>query len=176
MIGACSAAAHSKRRIKERALKAEQRAQARQHKIALVEKWNASGLTQREFCRHEGLEERQFSSWKRLVNVARERAEHMQVGGSTEGNAVRLPDARKKHQTAGRQARDLQQAAAAVKQQSFVPVHLVDVVAEDCSASGATGIFDCVLEVVLKRGQTVRVAPSCQPQFLSAVVSSLDRP
>lgn len=35
----------------------------------IVEKWQASGLSQAEFCRQENLDERQLSFWKRKIVV-----------------------------------------------------------------------------------------------------------
>ena len=46
-------------------------------KIATVEKWRASGLTQAEFCRREGLPEWQLSGWKRFVQVLEKQAAKM---------------------------------------------------------------------------------------------------
>jgi hypothetical protein len=53
-------------------------------------------------------------------------------------------------------------------------VKLTDISPNGTGDDGAASNFDCVLEVVLRRGQVVRVAPNCQPQFLTAVVSMLD--
>ena len=38
-------------------------------KRAAVAKWRASGLSQAEFCRREGLQQWQLSEWKRFVEV-----------------------------------------------------------------------------------------------------------
>jgi hypothetical protein len=50
---------------------------------------------------------------------------------------------------------------------------VIDVAAEE-DMHKAIGVVDFVLELVLKRGQILRVAPNCEPQFLGAVVSVLD--
>ncbi|HEY9867580.1 MAG TPA: hypothetical protein V6D08_00110 [Candidatus Obscuribacterales bacterium] len=55
-------------------------------------------------------------------------------------------------------------------------VALIDFIvsAKAGTAARDANVLDCVLEVVLMRGQVIRVRPNCHPQFLSAVVSALD--
>ena len=59
-------------------------------------------------------------------------------------------------------------------EQSFVPVELVGVAEEDARGGAASGSeLDCVLEVVLRDGQIVRVGSDCHPQLLGAVLAIL---
>jgi hypothetical protein len=136
-------------------------------KFAAVAKWKASGLSQAEFCRREGLQEWQLSDWKRFVerleNEARDLPEHSRIDEH--------PGAHK--EPTMRQKRRQQQDEIVAEPQPFVPVRVIDVAAEE-DMHKAIGVVDFVLELVLKRGQILRVAPNCEPQFLGAVVSVLD--
>ena len=142
-------------------------------KIATVEKWRASGLTQAEFCRRDGLPEWQLSGWKRFVEVLEKQAAKMPAPVGRQSGMGTGPRARKERKNNGHPTCHPGQAAPA-EAQPFVPVRLVDVVAEDGKENGAASVLDTVLEVVLKRGRIVRVTPGCEPQFLCAVVSALE--
>ena len=139
-------------------------------KIATIEKWRASGLSQAEFCRREGIQQWQLSSWKRFVEVLEDQVDDTPSGtvAGANGKALGASNGR----TEAKQGKSRQDRAD-VQPQSFVPVRLVDPAEED-REERSTFTFDCVLEIVLKRGQTIRVASSCEPRFLSAVVSALN--
>jgi hypothetical protein len=144
-------------------------------KAVVVARWRASGLSQAEFCRREGLEQWRLSEWKRSVAV---RDAQSQEDVPT---AERAPDgtrnaARTRNQgerTVRRASRAKHTAAETMGDQPFVPVQLVGV-DEDGTKSGAASALECVLEVVLRSGQTIRVGHNCEPQFLREVVAILN--
>ncbi len=136
-------------------------------KIATVENWKASGLSQAAFCRREGLQQWQLSEWKRFV----EKLENEAAGVPARSGLRGVHGKRRKR--SGRQSHQRQETDIKAEPPTFVPVQLVEDTAEDCRDNPAS-VFDFVLEVVLKRGQIIRVAPNCEPQFLGAVVSTLD--
>lgn len=141
-------------------------------KIGIVAKWKASGISQAEFCRNEGLQEWQLSEWKRFAAKKERQSESSAVVAERE--SPRSPALNTKSTGGGRRTLRGNPDAAAVGASPFVPVTLVDVSAETSGVKPTANVFDYVLEVVLKRGQIVRVGPNCQPHFLSAVVSTLD--
>jgi hypothetical protein len=146
-------------------------------KRAAVAKWKASGLSQAEFCRREGLEQWQLSEWKRFVEVLESQSEAVPANGG-EGAASVYPGKRARKQNrhgAGRAKRAKRAAVAPKAEQSFVPVELVGMAEEDAKGGAATGgsELDCVLEVVLRDGQIVRVGSDCHPQLLGAVLAIL---
>lgn len=145
-------------------------------KIATVAQWKASGLSQAEFCRREGLQQWQLSEWKRYVEVRERRKEEAQ-GQPAEASTGRSPGARKRTEAANLRTSRTERNGGVTERRPFVPVRLVDVVAEGSRDTGNTAAssFGCVLEVVLRCGRTIRVAANCEPLFLSAVVSTLDR-
>ncbi|MGH9440131.1 MAG: IS66 family insertion sequence element accessory protein TnpA [Terriglobia bacterium] len=149
------------------------RTQARK-KIVTVNKWKASGLSQAEFCRREGLQQWQLSEWKRFVEVLERQEQDVPARLGEESSIDDRPAAGKRRRKAGRRTYRPGRPATLAEPQPFVPVRLVDVAAEAGRGADAARIFDCVLEVVLERGQIVRVASNCEPRFLSAVVSALD--
>jgi hypothetical protein len=149
-------------------IKKERIAESHDRKIATVTKWRASGLSQAEFCRQEGYQQWQLSDWRRWVENHEKQ---------TQSPPARMrPDRIKRRQkenkgNCSRPAQDREEIATEL--QPFVPVHLVDAgtqVAEQLP----TIIFNSVLELVLKQGQIIRVAPNCPPQFLGAVVATLE--
>lgn len=46
------------------------RANARERWAAHIENWQASGLTQTDYCRREGIDPNSFSNWKRKLREA----------------------------------------------------------------------------------------------------------
>lgn len=141
-------------------------------KIATVKKWKASGLTQTEFCRREGLQQWQLSEWKRFARSVEESSDDLPARCGAKAGVDPPDDSRTERKNAGCLTCRPGQAATA-ELQPFVPVRLVDVDAGD-SSQNVTAYFDSVLEVVLKRGRIVRVTSSCEPQFLHAVVTTLE--
>lgn len=143
-------------------------------KIEMVAKWRASGLSQAEFCRREGLQQWELSEWKRFVATREKRSDGAPADAGRESKQKRARDSNKGRMKAIRRRSRLAPAATVAEPRPFVPVRLVDVYAGDGRPPTVSTGFECVLEVVLNRGQVVRVAPNCRPQFLSAVVSALD--
>lgn len=129
-------------------------------KIATVEKWKASGLSQAEFCRREGLQQWQLSEWKRFVQVLDEQ-KRSSVASS---NMVAPRDGSKDK---------VSSAPGGAQPSPFVPVRLKDeAVGGDKNGEAATG-SSYVLEVLLKHGHVIRVAANCEPRLLNAVVSAI---
>src|SRR3984957_4573271 len=146
-------------------------------KRAAVAKWRASGLSQAEFCRREGLQQWQLSEWKRFVEVLESQNPEALPADGEAGAARTYASERARQQNkpaTGRAARAKRAAAATMAGQSFVPVEGVGVVEEYPKGGVACTELDCVLEVVLRGGQIVRVARDCQPQLLGAVVAMLN--
>lgn len=138
-------------------------------KIAIVAKWRASGLSQAEFCRQEGLAQWQLSEWKRFAQNRGSKAAVKPVSDRRKpgprGEGVSPHNSR-----SGR----TQPESARVEQQTFVPVTLVDDTDIVAGAADVLKDFDCVLEIVLPGRRTFRVAPHCRPEFLGAAVSALE--
>lgn len=150
-------------------IKKERLAENRDHKISTVAQWKASGLSQAEFCRREGYQQWQLSEWRRWV----EKHERQQ---SETSPIVARPDKGQRRRKERRRKPMQQQIASptdAAGPQHFVPVRLVEAGAKDNEQYQASE-FNCVVELVLKRGETIRVAPHCPPQFLGAVVATLN--
>lgn len=146
-------------------------------KRAAVAKWKASGLSQAEFCRREGLEQWQLSEWKRFVEVLDSQSEALPANVGAGGARTYTGDRPRKQNrhAGGRAARVKRAAVAPMAEQSFVPVQLVGVAEEDAKGGAASGSeLDCVLEIVLRDGQIVRVGGDCQPQLLGAALAILN--
>jgi hypothetical protein len=142
-------------------------------KIATVKQWKESGLSQVEFCRRKGMQQWQLSEWKRLAK-ALEGQEDALDGRGVKPSMNTPPGACKAKVKETHRANRQLPSPTAVEPPPFVPVQLLDASIGDSREEDASANFACVLEIVLKRGQTVRVAPNCQPQFLHAVLSTLD--
>ena len=142
-------------------------------KIATVKQWKESGLSQTEFCRRKGMQQWQLSEWKRLAK-ALEGQDDAVSGHGVKPSMNTPPGTCKAKVKEDLRANRQLPSPTAVEPPPFVPVQLLDDSGEDSREKNAAPNFACVLEIVLKRGQTVRVAPNCHPQFLHAVVSTLD--
>ena len=149
-------------------IKTEKIAERNDRKIATITKWRASGLSQAEFCRREGYQQWQLSEWRRWV----EKYETQREAPSVPMRPDRIKSRRKVSK--GKRPRPAQEHEEnAPGTRPFVPVQLVDASTEGTQQRPAN-IFNSVIELVLKRGQIIRVAPNCPPQFLSAVVATLE--
>jgi hypothetical protein len=138
-------------------------------KIAAVAKWKASGLSQAEFCRREGMQQWQLSDWKRFVESRQEEVQDFPGQPHLDEDSGTLQERKQTGRRKLRQHRD----ETVAESQPFVPVRVVDVAASD-DTHKASNVVDFVLELVLKGGQMIRVASNCEPQFLGAIVSALD--
>lgn len=139
-------------------------------KIAIVARWKASGLSQAEYCRREGLQQWQLSEWKRFVEARDRQGQDAAANRAVEADANILPEANAAVRRRGRRAR----AADVVQPPPFVPVRLVEEAADDGGECRVPNDSPYVLEVVLDRGQVIRVAAHCEPQFLSAIISAIN--
>jgi len=149
-------------------IKKEKLAESRDQKVAAVAKWKASGLSQAEFCRREGYQQWQISEWRRWV-------EKYEQGQAAPPTVAKLKAQRRRKARREKCEQPQKDGPDAVSEsQHFVPIHLVCADSKDTEQNQA-GRFNCVVELVLKRGQTIRVAPGCSPQFLGAIVETLDR-
>jgi hypothetical protein len=140
-------------------------------KIAVVKKWNLSGLSQAEFCRREGLKLWQLSEWKRFIGDLECVRVTTDVLGLQTGKGCLLGQSSKSDSCVEDHKRS---HVKGFESQPFVPVTLIDGPTDRASDIGAAKSFDCALEIVLRRGQVVRVPSDCQMEFLNAVVSTLD--
>jgi hypothetical protein len=149
-------------------IKAEKIAESNDRKMATIAKWRASGLSQAEFCRREGYRQWQLSEWRRWVEKNEKK---------TEAPSARMRSDRIRSRRTDNKAnrpRSVQESAASTTGlHTFVPVQLVEAAAESCEQHHANS-FSSVLELVLKRGQIIRVASNCPPHFLGAVVATLE--
>lgn len=148
--------------------KNEKSAESRDRKIATVAKWKASGLSQAEFCRREGYQQWQLSEWRRWVEKLDSQTAVLSAQNRPDKSRSR---GQKKKRQSKQPPQERQEIAAGP--QPFAPVRLVDAGIGNTEQHSAQ--FNSVLELVLKHGQTIRVAPNCPPQFLDAIVATLER-
>lgn len=143
-----------------------------QFRTTTVERWERSGLTQREFSRREGIQEWQLSYWKHQVQANRKKraACEVQVRASDRGLRHGKERARKMYEH--KQSTEAQ--ADRSEGSPFVPVQLVDFSEEHSDSGRDVNGSCCVLEVVLRCGRVIRVSSGCQPNFLRAVVSAVE--
>lgn len=138
-------------------------------KIAAVAKWKASGLSQADFCRHEGLAQWQLSEWKRFVEArAREAAAKPVKADKKPSRSADRAGNR------GGQSGRSQPSRTQARPQAFVPVTVVGDLDIVGGAPEAVNDFNCVLEIVLPGGRMLRVSQHCRPEFLGAAVSALE--
>lgn len=119
---------------------------------AVVQRWQASGKSVREYCRIEGLQEYSLYFWRREL-VRRGRG---LVASAPEPAAAELAPAARSTQ----QDRPLRRSSC-----SFLPVRVVE---------GAGAESPRAVEIVLTRGCTVRVPSGFDRQTLLDVLAVLE--
>ncbi|MBZ5672382.1 MAG: hypothetical protein LAO04_22005 [Acidobacteriia bacterium] len=149
--------------------KIEKFAESRERRIATVAKWKASGLTQAEFCRREGYQQWQLSEWRRWVEKLERQTEVLPGQNRPDKSRSRRQENKRKSTQPPPEREEI-----AAGPPPFVPVRLVDAGIGTIEPHPAH-LFNSVLELVLKHGQIIRVAPNCPPQFLDAIVATLER-
>ncbi len=127
-------------------------------KSAVIMKWRASGLTQAEFCRAEGLQQWQLSDWKRVVASQSDMEMSNVIKDSTEPTRQRKPKRRRQ-----------QPDKETFETSDFVPVRLIQAEPEQSNK-----LPDFVIEVQLRGGHVMRVASDCSPEFLGSLVAALN--
>jgi hypothetical protein len=119
-----------------------------------IAKWQASGVSMTEFCRQNDVPYRDFMNWRRIIQVR-----DLEPGAPTRNYSRDKKRAMRAKSTNGPPAPRVE----------FAEIQVVD------SPSTKVRGEDAVLEIVLPDGTCLRTKPGCSLNFLSSVISALEK-
>jgi len=138
-----------------------------------IAKWQASGISMTEFCRLNDVPYRDFMNWRRIIQ-----ARDLEPDAPTRNysrdkkRAMRAKSTERPPAWAGNGSALLPKARA--HRLSPESVKFAEIQVVDSASTGVRG-EDAVLEIVLPNGICLRTKPGCSLNFLSSVISALEK-